>query len=472
MNIKKSLFLVTFLLLLTVIFFPQLASTTIGKRIFIQAIQSRTHTTVAADEIRLSWLGPQEFSQLTFKSEQFEGALKDLRIGVPLWSLLPLFELKDLSKINGDIKIEDAAFQFNSDQFAAVHLDSIHGVMRFHAGGADFETDGQTDQNGQKGSYSFRGQIHDLKHPLPAFSIHGEWHSFPTLPIARIIAARYPIDENGIIHLLGDAFDLQGSASYAENEGVFEMALHAANIDSSVHGKIADHDLTLRKPMTATLRLTPELSQWILRDVNPLFVTGIEAQTPVHLRIEPSHFRCPILPFHLENLQIGHGTLELGQLRCFNGGSLSSVLSLLKIKSLSSAQQMDLWFSPLFFNLHDGVLETSRVDFLIDRSIHICTWGSIDYLNDQLDMFVGLPAETLQKSFGIEKLPTEYVMKIALTGSMKKPKLASHAAATKIAALLAAQQSHHSWLSSGIMSLFGETDTSVPPPNRPFPWEN
>jgi hypothetical protein len=132
---------------------------------------------------------------------------------------------------------------------------------------------------------------------------------------------------------------------------------------------------------------------------------------------------------------------------------------------------MNLWFTPLFFNLHEGLLETSRVDFLIDQKIHICTWGTIDYLNDQLDMFVGLPADTLQQSFGIQKLPDAYVMKIALTGTMKKPKLATHAAAAKIAALLAAQKSSHNWLSTGVFSLFGGIDTSVPPPNRPFPWE-
>ena len=132
---------------------------------------------------------------------------------------------------------------------------------------------------------------------------------------------------------------------------------------------------------------------------------------------------------------------------------------------------MDVWFTPLFFSLHDGLLTTSRIDFLIDQTIHICTWGNIDYLSDRLDMYVGLPAETLQQSFGIEQLPADYVMKIALRGTMKKPKLATHAAAAKIAALLAAQKSSQNWLSSGILGIFGEIDSNVPPPHRPFPWE-
>jgi hypothetical protein len=469
--VKKTLLIITFTLLLLFIFSPQIASTPVGKRIFFQAVQARTHTTATANDISLSWLGPQKFSGLAFESEQFRGSLEDLRIGVRLWSLIPLFELKNFNQINGDIKVVNATFQFDSKQFSTVQLDSIQGVVRLHDGGADFTTDGKTSQNGKSGTFDLQGQIHNFNRDVPEFSVHGEWISFPTLPIARILSARNQIDENSFIQLLGDFFDLQGSASYRDDEGLFELSLHAPNIDSSVHGSIVNHDLTLRKPLTAIIRLTPELSQWILRDVNPLFVTGIEAKAPIHLRIEPSRFRCPISSFKLEHLLIGQGTLDLGQLRCSNGGSLATLLSLLKNKSLSAEREMDIWFTPLFFSLHDGVLETSRVDFLIDQTIHICTWGNIDYLHDQLDMFVGLPAETLQQSFGIGKLPEEYVMKIALTGKMKKPKLATHAAAAKIAALLTAQKSSHDWLSSGILSLFGEIDSSVPPPHRPFPWE-
>ena len=93
-------------------------------------MQSRTHTHATANDVSLSWLGPQKFSDLAFESEEFKGTLDELRIGVRLWSLLPLFELKNLNQINGDIKIVNAAFQFDSNQFPAVQLDSIQGVLR------------------------------------------------------------------------------------------------------------------------------------------------------------------------------------------------------------------------------------------------------------------------------------------------------------------------------------------------------
>ena len=457
--------------MLIFIFFPQIASTSLGQRFFIQGVQSKTHTHVAANQISLSWLGPQKFYNLSFESEDFKGNLEQLSIGVRLWSLLPLFEFKNLSQIKGDIKIVNTGFEFDSKQLPSVQLDSIQGILRFHDGGVDFTTDGKANQNGKTGTFTLQGQIKNFQESLPEFSIRGEWVSFPTLPIARILSSRNQIDENKIVQLIGVSLDLQGSASFIDNQGLFEINIHAPNIDSSINGNIVNHDLTLLQPLTATLHLTPEFSQWILRDVNPLLVTGVEAKSPIHLRIEPSQFRCPLFPFQLEHLQIGQGTLDIGQLRCLNEGSLAALMSFLKNKTFSSSQEMNIWFTPLFFSLRDGILKTSRIDFLIDQTIHLCSWGNIDYLRGQLDMFVGLPAETLQQSFGIGKLPSDYVMKIALTGTMKNPKLATHAAAAKIAALLTTQQSSYSWLTNGILGIFDSSDDSVPPPHRPFPWE-
>jgi hypothetical protein len=279
------------------------------------------------------------------------------------------------------------------------------------------------------------------------------------------------MNENALIRILGNPINLQCFTTLRGNQGLFDCSLSTPNIDSEIHGGIADHALTLRQPMTASVRLTPELSQWIMRDMNPLFVTGIEAKNPIRLRIEPSRFLCPLDSFQIQQIQIGQGSIDMGQIRCTNGGSLASLIGLLKNSSLSSVQQMNVWFTPLYFSLQHGILQTSRIDALVADAVHICTWGSIDYIHDKIDMQIGLPADTLKHFFGIKKLPNDYVMKIHLTGSIKKPSLATNAAAAKIAALLGAQKSSHDWLTGGIFSLFGETDPNVPPPHRPFPWE-
>ena len=160
----------------------------------------------------------------------------------------------------------------------------------------------------------------------------------------------------------------------------------------------------------------------------------------------------------------------MGQIHCTNGGSLSALISLFKNKFLFGTKEMTIWFSPLYFRLQNGLLQTSRMDALVADTIHICSWGNIDWIHDRLDMNLGLPADTLKSAFGIDPLPREYVLKIPISGSTQNPKLATGTALAKIAALLAAQKTPHK-LSNGILNIFTQSDADVPPPNHPFPWE-
>lgn len=467
-RISKFLILVLFLLILFIYLIPKIiSSSSYGHQMFLRAVQSKTRTEVSANQINLSWFGPQEFSQLTFKSPQFQGTIDELRVGVPLWHMLPLFKLEDISRIKGDVKIAKGTFIFDSEQYPKVQLDSIQASVRIHNSGLDFIANGK--ERNASSTFSMQGQISNIHHPLSSFSVHGDLNSFPTLPIARIINSKTPIDENAFMQIFGETINLQGSASISHEDGQFDITLHATNIDSEIHGKISNQELTLSLPLTATIRLTPELSLWILKDINPLFLTAIQAKSPLQLRIEPSGFRFPLATFQLKNLHIGQGTLDIGKVLCTNGGSLASLVGFLK-NSIASVPEMNVWFTPLFFSLKNGNLHASRVDVLIADLIHLCTWGDIDYNRNKIDMQVGIPYDTLEKSFGIQNLPSDYVMKIHLSGSLSKPKLATKAAAAKIAALVAAEKSSHNWLTSGIRNLF-EKEQNIPPPIRPFPWE-
>ncbi|MBF8263366.1 MAG: hypothetical protein HW387_1031 [Parachlamydiales bacterium] len=467
---NKQLLAILAAVLLFIVFFPQIASTAGGKRFFLESIQSKTHTTVTADKLTLSWFGPQQFSNLTFHSEELTGSIDELRVSVPLWSMLSLFELKKMHRIHGDASIVNGSFHLTSAQFPSVQLDAMQGSVRLHQGSADIAFDGKSLQDSGPGSFSLQGQIKSLSDAFKEFSLRGELIDFPTLAIGRILSARYSFDENLLIKILGNTINLQGSASKSENNGLIDLTFNAPNLDLTVHGNLENDDLTIRQPVIATFRLTPELSVWILKDINPLFITGIEAKSPLHLRIEPSRFRCPLSSFHLQHLQIGQGTLEMGRIHCQNTGALSSLIGLLKERS-SSGSMIDVWFTPLQFSFINGELKTGRMDALINESIRICTWGNINLIDDQMDMILGLTAETLKNSFGIKNLPAEYVLKIPLTGSTRNPSLATGSATAKIAALLAAQKTTHHWLSGSILGIFSQTEGNVPPPNRPFPWE-
>lgn len=466
----KQLLAIFSVVLFLIIFFPQIASTRVGKRFFLESVQSKTHTDVSADKLTLSWFGPQHFFGLTFHGKEMNGSIGELRVDVPLWSMLSLFELKGLHKIQGDVAIVNGSFDLKSGQFPPIQVEAIQGSVRLHQGTADIAFDGKAKQDSGPGSFSLLGQIRTISGSQQEFFLRGELIDFPALPIARILSARFPVDETLLIKILGNPVNLKGAASNSENKGILDLALHTANIDLDVHGNIENDDLTLRQPLIAAFRLTPELSALVLKEANPLFVTGFEAKSPIRLRIEPSRFHCPFSPFRLQHLQIGHGTLEMGRIKCQNGGALADLIGLLKERSRASL--MDVWFTPLFFELANGDLKTGRLDALIDGSIRICTWGTIHLIDDQMDMILGLTAQTLRNSFGVKNLPEEYVLKIPLTGSTRKPNLATGTAAAKIAALLAAQKTPHTWLSGSILGVFTQTEGHVPPPNRPFPWED
>lgn len=279
-----------------------------------------------------------------------------------------------------------------------------------------------------------------------------------------------PLDPQ-LTPILGPTLDLVGTIQLKPGQKTIDLTLSSANLQTKLSGFLTEHAITLREPLTATLRLTPALSTLLLKDANPLFLTGVASKNPVTLQIEPKDFLFP-LPFSLERL-IAAGVLDMGQVQCQNGKSLAALISLLKATPLLDAKQMNVWFTPISFRIEGGQVQTERMDALLADSIHICTWGRIDLIRDQIHMFLGLPADTLQKSFGIQNLSPNYVLKIPIRGSTKEPDIATGPAAAKIGALIAAGNvPKKGWL-GGIANLFSnpKEDADVPPAKRPFPWE-
>ena len=166
----------------------------------------------------------------------------------------------------------------------------------------------------------------------------------------------------------------------------------------------------------------------------------------------------------------------MGQVRARTGKSLRSLLTLLKSQKIG--KEVNIWFSPVSFKVENGLMETGRMDALLADAIHICTWGNIDLLHDRIEMFLGLPADTLANSFGIKNLSRNYVLKIPIQGSTKDPDIATGPATAKIAAMVAAQQipkvgGTGGKVFGGLLNVLtrAKEDEDVPPPNRPFPWE-
>ena len=195
------------------------------------------------------------------------------------------------------------------------------------------------------------------------FDLEADVSNFPTAALDRLLQAKDLLYKG-----LGPSLSLKGTARLEGKEGLADFALTSSNVQASIKAKLSEHAITLLEPLDARLKLTPELSEAVLSDVNPLFLTGLSAKNPIYLHLSASDASIPINPFSLEKLRLA-GSLDMGQTRIKNGPALSSLVSLLKGGSLANSDQMNAWFTSLDFQIQNGVVYTGRLDALLAGSI-------------------------------------------------------------------------------------------------------
>ncbi len=267
--------------------------------------------------------------------------------------------------------------------------------------------------------------------------------------------------------------DLEGEIQELEH-GSFKGLISSPKLKAELFCKLADGALTLTKPITAEYTLTPEAGEVLLKDVNPLLVTAASTEKPIKLTIDSDGFYIPIKHFAKDTINIKNIKLEPGVLTCKNGGMLSLLVSLLKV-DLSSSDQVTLWFTPLYVQVKNGIVDCKRTDALLASAFPIATWGKIDLVNDKLDMTLGLSGKAISRGFGIASLDPNYMVQIPIRGSTQSPKIDSGLATTKITALKLQQtKSKSTSLIGGLLEVattIVEKDAPVPSPTTiPFPW--
>jgi len=283
--------------------------------------------------------------------------------------------------------------------------------------------------------------------------------------------------------LFGQSITAVASANLQNATGPVKVNINTINTRASLSGMMNSGSLTLKEPIYAQVTMTPELSKFLLGEVNPLSITEIRSTNPITIEIQPQGFVLPVIDFSFKKINIPYARLELGQISCKNEGNLNLALSLLKSVQLTQNQHLNLWFTPIDFSLRQGTIDVDRADILVAETFDIALWGQIYPLKDNVDMVLGLTADCLARAFNIKNLPDDYVLQIPMTGSLRDVKLNTGKATAKVAALLALQQAD---LAGGLAggptgALFGKfinklgalplNDRSTPPAKRPFPWE-
>lgn len=413
---------------LLVAFLPKIASTSLGKPLFVRLLAKKTRSRIEVESLKFSWLGPQQFHNLTWNHDTATGTLEELSIAAPFWSFKGPFQLK-----NGTI------------DYKGGRVEHIEG----HMVGKGLTLTGVT----QQGHLALKGEIFSRKR----FNLTIDAKQFPLAAL-----------DSQLDQVLGSVLDVSGTINFSQGRGNLDLNLSSPNFQTRLLGSIQNNALMLSEPLTASFRLTPEASALLLKDPRASFAS----ETPITLRVDPKDFYYP-LPFSLEKLKIHKATLDLGKVRCPNNPSLSMVMILLKADALARASEVTAWFSPVTFQIDQGLFEMGRMDCLLSNTIHLCGWGRVDLLKNRLQLTLGLPADTLRQAFAIKSVDDQYVLKIEVRGTCQEPEIVKGPAVAKIAALVAAGQLPKKGLLGELTDFFPKLkmDKDVPPAKRPFPWE-
>lgn len=281
--------------------------------------------------------------------------------------------------------------------------------------------------------------------------------------------------------LLGPKLNLTSSAALTSWSGPVNLELNTAQVRASLKGRVMEGILTLSEPLHLQMSLSRESSQALLKSLNPLSISSFSSEGPITLVIPKEGFSCPLHPFNDAKIEIPAGRLELGKMVCHNEGNLNATLGLLKLSQYSNNQDLQLWFAPLDFGMKQGLLKCERTEILIANNYQVCTWGDVDFTSHYVDMTLGVTASCLKKAFGLEGLPSSYVLQIPMQGPFNDVKIDTSAATGKITAIMLWQQrSNLGNIGGKAGSLLGKfVDQAIPfpdrskapPPKHPFPWE-
>jgi hypothetical protein len=196
---------------------------------------------------------------------------------------------------------------------------------------------------------------------------------------------------------------------------------------------MVDDLLRLQGPATAKLEVTPALAKYTLSKMNPLLSHAVSADRPVTFTVQNENFAIPVDPYDVKGIEVGVAKVEFGNMILENSGVLQALLALLKT---GSGNQLTATITPVLAQIKNGIATYGRTDIILDNRITVTTWGNIDLARDQVNMVIGLPAETLDKVLNIEGLSADYVMQIPVEGSTASPKVNWQKAGRDIALLL------------------------------------
>ncbi len=319
------------------------------------------------------------------------------------------------------------------------------------------------------GILDITGVITETFTDAPGLQLSLDAQNFPT----AILAAAFPPEkemEPKLYALLGSSFNADIKANVQKMNGPVQANIKGTNFDVNLNGQVRNTILTLSKPLVANLNLSKEVGDTILNTFVPLLNSANRAEQPIRLTINPAGFQLALKDFSLINTQIPSGSVELNRIYFSKEGKLAQILNLLNFKT---GNEFSVWFTPLYFKMENGVFQLYRLDMLVADQYPIATWGSVNFLEDYVNMQVGLTGRSIVGSLGPLPLPRNYMLNLPLRGPVSNPRLDMTRVAAKLSSLAAMVTGPQGIIVGALIDLASGsmTDPVPEPTTKPLPWE-
>ena len=265
--------------------------------------------------------------------------------------------------------------------------------------------------NTKNGSISLSGNLAQTLTPQGAFdvskltcSLHFKAQQLPSR-VLDIVARAKGRTDFPFTTVFGNVINAAIDIDLDQFSGPVSVNVNTPNTRAAVNGTVAGGILTLKEDAHVQMKVTPEASRLVLKEVNPLNLSYFYSQAPVTLEVPAHGFAFRLYPFDYGKITIPNATIELGKILCKNEGNVHVALGLLKSKQFEKSSELMLWFAPIDLHIAQGIVDIERTEILLAETYDICAWGKVEIVDQYVDMILGLTAQTLKKAFGIKNLP-------------------------------------------------------------------
>jgi len=293
-----------------------------------------------------------------------------------------------------------------------------------------------------------------------------------------MITSFFPGNKEAFNALIGQNIEMNLTTSIEKMKtGFFNGDLFFSNGTLHFESAIKDGTLTLKNPATLQIKLDRKAGKELMK--GSWLASALRSQEPIQLTIDSEGVMIPLSPFSVSRMALPRITVDPGKLVVKNKGALTAILSLLNMKNAAREERVELWFTPVYMELRNGIIICRRFDLLAANKLHIITWGNLHLNEDRVDMIAAVPQETLRElKLPMVLLSPERGLQIPITGPIFNPSVDTARLSTRLAAskIQTKKKKNPLNLLGGALQVaaaLGEEGLPVPAPTtQPFPWEN